>query len=294
MNRSMEEITADLEKAQSDDLDGEELPAQDEEENEEEAPEEIPGYMGYEDWIAAGKDPDDYRGKNAYKAQYDIIQDNKALKGDVKELKDDIAGFGDMLTGVVSAAEDTRKAQAAAYKVELEEQLAKQKDEMDVEGALKTSREIDSLATKETPKAPEINPVITSFVADNPILDKDSADYNADFHADMIAFHDAGIDALGGGTRPITDAQIAKNLASALRKAKELNSDLFASPRNNRAGTGRGGKGGKGSNDKKLSDFKIDDTEDPRNQSAATAMYESIKLKNPAKAEEFKKRLLQG
>ena len=55
--------------------------------SEEPEPPPPPGHLSYEDWIAQGKDPSDYKGENAYKSEYERIQEIKELKSDSKEMK---------------------------------------------------------------------------------------------------------------------------------------------------------------------------------------------------------------
>ena len=45
------------------------------------------GHITYEDWVSQGKDPDMWKGKKAFDAEYDRIQENKSLKSDVKDMK---------------------------------------------------------------------------------------------------------------------------------------------------------------------------------------------------------------
>ena len=78
-----------------------------------------------------------------------------------------------------------------------------------------------------------------------------------------------------------------------MKQAKDLNPELFTSERNSRGGANRGGRGGEPQKANKLSEYKIDDSTDHKNQDAAQAMYETIKARNPAAAEKFKKNLLE-
>ncbi len=282
MPRDLDAITADLDNLEADDKAAvdDNLPDEQQDEEQDEA---TPGFVSHQEWIDSGKDEKDYRGENAYKSQYDSIQANKALKTEMSEMKG-------MLTDVVDAAEQTKKNQAAAYKSELEKQLAEQTEAMQTKEALATQKAIDAI--DDTPAAPKINPVISTFLTKNPILDTESDQYNQEFAEDMISFHNAGADAMGGRTSVLSDGQVQRIMAKAFTQTKELHPDLFSSPRNNRGGANRGK--GKGNNAPvgKLSEYKIDDDTDPRNQNAATAMYEMIKKKNPKKAEQFRKNLL--
>lgn len=286
MARSQEDIAADLDALEaSDRSDADDVEDGQGDGDQTDDNQDPPGYMNHEEWIAAGKNPDDFRGKNAYKSQYDNIQDNKSLKNDVQELKG-------MLTDVVDAAEETRQQQAAAHKADLQAKLDEQMESMEPKEAIEKQREIDAIDTSAP--ALKIDPVISTFIAQNPILDPDSSEFNADFAKDHISFHNAGAEALGGRTSPLSSGQILKVMNKAMEQAKDLNPDLFKSSRNSRGGANRGGKGKGNQATGKLSEYKIDDDSDPRNQNAATAMYEMIKKKSPEKAEQFRKNLVGG
>lgn len=283
MPRPVEEIAADLDSLEAEEQgtvnEGEVI----KDEGNEEQEGSPPGYLSHDEWIAAGKDPDDYRGKNAYKAQYDGIQDNKALKADIQGLKG-------MLTDVVDAAEQTRLNQAAAHKAELEAKLAEHLEMDRAKEAVATQNEINAI--DDTPKPTAPHPMIANLITANPLIDQSSNEYNEEFALDFWSYHDAEVKALGGHEKNLSDIQIKKLQKQSMAKAKELNPEIFTSSRNNRGGTTRTTGGKKTDTQFKLSDYKIDDNTDPRNQNAATAMYEMIKAKSPEKAEQFRKNLL--
>ncbi len=286
MARSAEEIAADLDAAQLEEQGN--LPEGDVDNPDNNQEEELPGFMSHEEWIAAGKDPDEYKGKNAYKKEFDRIkanrEENKALSNDLKEIKG-------TLNAVVDAAEETRLNQLAAHKAEKQAILDEKIDTLSPKEAIEEQREIDAIddSPKETQK---INPVITTFITDNPLIDEKSDQYNAEFAADVIAYHNAGIDALsGGGQRQVTDGQIQKVMKKAFDDAKVLNKDMFVSERNNRAGPGKGGKPRSKEGVTKLSDYKIDDKGDLKNQNAAQAIFDVINAKDPEAAKRFQSNL---
>ena len=238
--------------------------------------------MNYEEWVAAGKDPDDFKGKKAYEAEYNRIQDNK-------ELKSEVGGLKEMLQEVVKTAEENRARDRQEMQEKFEKELKEAKDNMDVDGAIEAQRKLDGL--KKEPEAPKINPVITDFLSSNPLLDKNSSQFNEDFMADYEAIHNSKVDLLtSNGTRPISDAQLKKAMKSALAEAKNLNPDLFKSQRTTRQTPGKSQPGS--TQTKNLSDYKIDDQSDPRNQNAANDIYEMLKNKDPKMAEKFKENLL--
>ena len=280
MNRTPEEIATDLDAAESDDkINAPETDPPKETGNKDDNP---PGYMNHEEWIAAGKNPDDYRGKNAYNVMYEGIQENKALRADIKGMKG-------LLTDVVDAAEQTRLKQAADHKVREQAILDEKMETMEPKEAIEAQRKIDAI---EGSPGVQINPVITTFITQNPIIDPKSPDYNADFAADHVSFHNTGAEALGGRTAQLSDGQILRVMKKAYDQAKELNKELFVSSRNTRGGANHGGNNKANTQPGKLNEYKIDDEADIRNQGAAQAMYDMIKKKSPKKAEEFKAKLL--
>lgn len=54
-----------------------------------EVDEALRGFMSKEDWVASGKDADDWRSPREYKERYDLIESNKALRKTVERLKED-------------------------------------------------------------------------------------------------------------------------------------------------------------------------------------------------------------
>ncbi|MGI9251822.1 MAG: hypothetical protein ACR2PR_11630, partial [Pseudohongiellaceae bacterium] len=54
------------------------------------AEEDPPGFKTFEEYVADGGDPDNYVGKKAYEQHYSRIQDNKALRGEVKGLQETV------------------------------------------------------------------------------------------------------------------------------------------------------------------------------------------------------------
>jgi hypothetical protein len=161
---------------------------------------------------------------------------------------------------------------------------------MEVDEALEAQKALDKLDSEAPPK---INPIIPQFFGENPLLDQNSTQFNQDFYDDFASIYTSKMDSLTSfGTRNVTDAQVQKALKVSLSEAKNLNPELFKSSRSARPGAPAGRPAaGEG---KDLSDFKIDNKDDLRNQNAATEMYEMLKAKDPEVAENFKKNLLKG
>jgi hypothetical protein len=83
-------------------------------------------------------------------------------------------------------------------------------------------------------------------------------------------------------------------MGKAMEQAKEYHPELFKSARSTRSGAPSGRTPAENKRKSSLTDYKIDDPDDIRNQNAAEAMYEMIKKKSPEKAEIFKKNLLEN
>jgi len=173
------------------------------EEQEQEEPKDAnpPGYIdNIEDWIAAGKNPDDFKGKNAYKAEYERIKEIKELKQTMETIVDGVSEWKEQQKKLT--AEQIVKAKQEAL-----DELAKAKEDMDVEGAIAAHEKINQL-NKTT--APQLNPVITSFFAKNPILDEKSSQYDPEFFQDMKMAQHSILNQLTGGD-PNLAAQLTKS-----------------------------------------------------------------------------------
>ena len=131
-----------------------------------------PGHMSLDEWTAAGKDPDYYKGKKAYVEEYDRLQEKISLENELKPLKT-------QLKQVKESMDDWQTHQTAQIKADLESQLAQATEDENVTAALEAQKKIDALP--EEKQEPVENPIIVQFRTDNPILDSDSPEYNKDF-----------------------------------------------------------------------------------------------------------------
>jgi hypothetical protein len=148
-----------------------------------------PGFLSKEEYIAKGGDPERWRPVEAYKDQYHKIQENRAQAKKIKELERMTDSFTDLL-------EQQQAQQKANYEREiskLKQQLNKQKEEYDTEGALDTHDQIKSLEaekskiqskkpeSKEEPAATEMTPhqdITLQFIRENPIINAQHKDYD--------------------------------------------------------------------------------------------------------------------
>lgn len=186
-----------------------------------------PGFIGYEDWVASGKDPADFRGENAYTAQYESLKE-------VRELKDTMTHVVDGME-VWKQQQNEQKAQEIEQaKVLAKAEFEKAREDEDMTAALAAQEKLNNLNQQSVPL--QINPVITDFSRNNPILDPNSAQYDAEFHDDVRMMHNSNLDKLTGGDRSkqLSTGQIERSLALALKQAKEFRPEKFVSPRNTR------------------------------------------------------------
>ena len=256
----------------------------------EEKPENPPGYIdNLDDWVAAGKDPDLFKGKKAYEAEYERIKEIKDLRETMQTVTE---GIGEWKQNQEQETE-RRIEQAKANALE---ELERAREDVDVDAAIKAQKKIDEL---EKPKQQEYkpNPVLTNFYSKNPILDKNSAQYDDEVFKDASMYQAAILDELTGGNRQmqLTESQISRSLKVALTKAKALSPDKFVSPRNARKAAPAPARKNINKNNgdyaSKLKSVKSN-SRNKHDTSAANDIYEMLKAKDPKAAETFAKNVL--
>jgi hypothetical protein len=262
----------------------------DEQKPDQEIEQKAPGYISYDDWIAKGKDPADYKGENAYKAEYERITE-------IRELKDTM---NQVVSGVESwqAQQSEQMAQQVEQaKVDAQAALDQAVTDEDLDAALAAKDKLVNLNQQTVAQPMKVNPVITDFAKKNPIIDTNSPQYSAEFHQDMIMIHNGKLDQLLGGDRTraneLSPAQIERVQAMAYSQAKELHADKFTSPRNRRTAPTKPNKRpaqNNGDVGAKLKGVK-GNLRNPRDTNAANDIYEIIKARDPKAAEVFAKNL---
>lgn len=252
-----------------------------------------PGYMGYDEWIAAGKDPDDFRGKKAYESQYETLKEVRELKGTMSQVVSGMDAWKDQQTKQMASHLEQEKATALA-------DFEEAKESRDMDGALAAQDKLNKLnQTKPNQdSAATLNPIITDFFGKNPILDKSNAQFDSEFHDDMAMAQATLLNKLTGGDRTIqlTDKQIERSLKISFDTAKELHPDKFRSPRNNRLSSPNNrprvpAKENAGNYSSRLKDVK-GNSKNPRDTSSALDLYEIIKKSDPKAAETYAKNIL--
>jgi len=293
MARTVAEIAAEAEAlrktgtAEPDD----DVVTDDEEEGGEGKEESASGFLSYEEYIKAGKDPDLYKGKKAWEEKQALLEANKALKKDFRQLSET----------VTSTMDEWRSNERAKMKSELETELAQAKADGDVNKVLEVKDKLTEIKTEEKRgTAPKLLPVIEDYIQDNSVIDAESKDFDQDVFEDFKALYDAQVTKLTAGTGVgLTERQIQRALGRALDEAKEMNkvtTQPQRSPRNDRQGTGRTPKGpdNKGQSiEVRLKNLKFDDNRNSENNPhPAYSIYKKMKETNPKAAEQFARRTL--
>lgn len=264
-----------------------------EEEIEVKAEEKPPGFLTHEEWIEQGKDPADFRGENAYKAHYDSLKDVRDLKSTMNQV----------VAGVESWKQQQNESKAqeiAEAKIQAVADLAKAKDADDMDGYATATDKIASLEKQSNiVQTTQVNPIITDFASQNPIIDRSNAQYDPEFHQDMIMIHNSKLDQLLGGDRSrageLTPAQIERVQALAFTQAKELHPGKFVSSKNKRVTSASPSKKKVEGVDavSQLRSIK-GNSKNPRDTTPAQDIYKLLLEKDPAAAETFAKNITTG
>lgn len=192
-------------------------PGEIEDDEDDDAP---PGFLSFDDYVKQGGDPEMYRGRKAYETEHDRINENKALRREIK-------GMRATVQQTMESVNDWQRGEREKIRGELEADLHKAKEDEDLDGALTAQQKLDKL--DDAPAAQptrEENPVIAEFRTANPRLDPDSEDYNEEFDADVAGFYNDLYNKLSrDGRVAVTDGQIKRCLHKAMKDAMELHGD---------------------------------------------------------------------
>ena len=263
-----------IEEAPAEEAPAEEVPA---EEN------DAPGYIdNLDDWVAAGKDPDDFKGKNAYKAEYDRIQEVRELKANQKEMSE-------TLRATVEAIAERESKSEARHRQELETALNQAKEDGDTDAALDAADQLHELDRAPKPQGKQDHPVISEFLssnaalADSEIKSEFARIYNGKLKADGVS-----------PTEELSPQALKGYLAASMNSVKTLYPDKFVSPKKARQAAPKAPTrpANKTVNiEQALRDYKVDGVSS-NNSNAALDMYLSFKKTNPKMAEQFGKNIL--
>jgi len=258
----------------------------------EDPPKKPPGFLTHDEWIAAGKDPADFRGEKAYKAQYDSLKEIRDLKGTMNQVVQGVESWKHQQNEIKAQEIEEAKNQAIV-------DLAKAQTDDDMDAALAAKDKINSLDKQTTvvQQPPQVNPIITDFTSKNPIIDPANTKYDAEFHQDMIMIHNSKLDQLLGGDRTraneLTQAQIERVQALAFNQAKELHQDKFVSPKNKRTTSANSTKTVTKGVDIVTQLKSVEgNPRNPRDTSPAKDIYEILLAKDPKAAETFAKNVI--
>ena len=286
----IENESTDDDQVEIDEISEGRIPEPEPEQEEAEVKPNPPGYIdNIDDWIAAGKDPDLFKGKKAYSAEYDRIKEIKELKETMLTVTQGIGEWKEQQKQSMAQQVEQARSDAVA-------ELERAKEDVDVDRAIEAQKKINEL-DRPKQEVQQANPVLTDFYSKNPILDKNSAQYDAEVFQDASMYQSAILDELTGGNRQmqLTPSQIERSLKVALTKAKLLSPDKFVSPRNQRkaapapARTKVQQKGG--DYQSRLKTVKSN-SKNHRDVNAANEIYEMLKAKDPKAAETFAKNVL--
>lgn len=248
-----------------------------------------PGFIdNLDDWIAAGKDPDLFKGKKAYEQEYDRIQENKQMKSEIRQMND-------TLRSTVDAIAERENKATARHKLELESALAKAKEDDDTEAAIDALEQLNDIKPPQ-PAAPRTHPVIESFIENNPVLE------TQEIHQEFSRIYNGKLRADGvGKSDQLSDAAIRGYARGAMASVKALYPERFSSPKNGRQTTVRpkskpAQKVDIGSQIKNMRHENLA----PQNRGAAGDIYDDLKSKSKKPgdkadlaAQQFAKKMLE-
>ena len=251
------------------------------------------GHLSYEEWIEAGKDPDDYVGRNAYQQQHERIVDNRQLEKQVKQLTK-------TQQQTLDAIGDWQAQESARIRAELEAELHKAKEDEDVDGALEAQQALDEHDRKQQQKQQQQTPaddpfegepeVIANYRLVEPVLDPNSEHWDEEFNSEVAEYVNNRINAAAKTNRKVTDTMLERWLKKAVKDTHELFGTEPAaiedepprgeSPRNKRQGQqAPKRRQSQKPREAKAEDFKIENPRNPRQQNAAAEIRDLIATK---------------
>jgi len=191
-------------------------------EDAEEASENPPGYVAsYEDYVAAGNDPEKFKGKKAYEAEFQRIQQVKELTNSVKTMER-------TLKSTVDAISKRDEMTAAQHRKELEAALRTAREDGDIDAALDVHEQLQTL--RAAPKQQQENPVIGEFFSNNPVLE------SPEIKSELARIYNGKLRADGvGKDEQLSDAAMRGYLRASMDSVKAIFPDKFTSPKIARA-----------------------------------------------------------
>jgi hypothetical protein len=209
-------------------------PGVNEELEHQEEPKKVEGYMNYEQWIEAGKDPEKFRGRKAFEDHGESIKT-------IKELNQKFVRFDDTVNELKNRYEADAKAKIEQAKQQILADIEKAKENEDIAAYDVARGKLDTLNASKPPVG-NAQPmgVIQEYLSKNPALDRNSPQYDEALYATWAKSYDANLDAILGGDRSkqnlLTQEEIERSMKSAMSISKNLYPEKFTSPRNSRTG----------------------------------------------------------
>jgi hypothetical protein len=254
-------------------------------------PPKVEGYMNYNQWIEAGKDPEKFRGRKAFEEHGESIKT-------IKELNQKFSKFGDTVNELKTRYETDANAKIEQARAEIQTELQQARDDEDVKAVEAARDKLDNL--KPAPQsAPQPLNVIQEYFSKNPALDQNSDQFDSELYATWARTHDATLDRLLGGDRSkqgtLTAAEVEGSMNAAMDAAKTVYPHKFKSPRNSRSSAPNSQSRKPQSNQDYRSKLKsvITNSMNKNDTSGAVDMYDLI-LKKGSKeeADDYAKRVL--
>lgn len=249
-----------------------------------------PGYLDHAAYLEKNGNDDGWRGKDAYSAEYERIQDNKSLKQELR-------GMNDLLRQTVDATTSMQNERYQQGLIDARAELDQAREDDNVDAAIAAQTKISNIeGNKPQAAQPQINPAISQFITSNPALDNQGAQYDPEFRTEFERIYHGRLQA--DGVRPetqLTERAIQGYMKNALASTKALFPDKFESTRNNRQtstpAAKRSAKTVAASEANK--NLKVT-TKNPRDNNAYSDVYEAIKAKDPKAAEAFAEKMRIG
>ncbi len=253
----------------------------DQEEQHDEAP---PGLKTYDQWIAEGRDPEKFKGRKAYEAEYKRIQE-------VKELKSSVKGMAETLKATVEAIADRETKAEARHRKELEAALNDAKETGDIDAALDATEQLHQLNNAPKQQARREHPVIADFIEDNVILE------SPEIRAEFQEIYNGILRGRGVGANTVlSEGRIKLYLKSAMDEVKSIFPEKFSSQKVNRQVQVKGNRVPASKvNDvtQQLKSYKVSGVS-KQNEGAALDIYNSLMKTSPGAAKLFAQNLLNG
>ena len=135
------------------------------------------GFLSLEAYTEKGGDPDMYRGKKAFAQFYEKSQETKASNAAFADLQSNVKAM-------TAAMEETKQTALSNQRAELEAVMVKAREEFDITALEKTQKQLFELdQRKQAVPKPQGEPaVVAHFRTNNPAIDRNSPDFDADLN----------------------------------------------------------------------------------------------------------------